>query len=276
MKLSIPKDPIKRAVALSVYGERMEAPLVITSLLFLVAYSWQVIGQPTGMEQQISELLMGLTWVVFSVDFIITMALTENRKRFTPLNVVHMLAVILPAFRLLRLIRVVSILKVINRSAVGAFKGKVMAYVVTSASLVTYMGALAALDAERFVEESKITNFGDALWWAFVTITTVGYGDHFPITLEGRLIAAVLMVAGISLLGIVTATMGVWILSVLDEIRKEELHDEKKDALDRELGAIDKTRDELLAQLEELDKRETELKQEAKTRQAEESESAKV
>lgn len=276
MKLNIPKDPIKRAVALSVYGERMEAPLVITSLLFLITYSWQVIGQPTGMEQQISELLMGLTWAVFSVDFIITMALTENRKRFTPLNVVHMLAVILPAFRILRLIRVVSILKVINRSAVGAFKGKVMAYVVTSASLVTYIGALAALDAERFVEESKITNFGDALWWAFVTITTVGYGDHFPVTLEGRLIAAVLMVAGISLLGIVTATMGVWILSVLDEIRKEELHDEKKDALDRELGAIDKTRDELLAQLEELDKRETELKQEAKTRQAEESESAKV
>lgn len=276
MKLNIPKDPIKRAVALSVYGERMEAPLVITSLLFLITYSWQVIGQPTGMEQQISELLMGLTWAVFSVDFIITMALTENRKRFTPLNVVHMLAVVLPAFRILRLIRVVSILKVINRSAVGAFKGKVMAYVVTSASLVTYIGALAALDAERFVEESKITNFGDALWWAFVTITTVGYGDHFPVTLEGRLIAAVLMVAGISLLGIVTATMGVWILSVLDEIRKEELHDEKKDALDRELGAIDKTRDELLAQLEELDKRETELKQEAKTRQAEESESAKV
>lgn len=276
MKLNIPKDPIKRAVALSVYGERMEAPLVITSLLFLITYSWQVIGQPTGMEQQISELLMGLTWAVFSVDFIITMALTENRKRFTPLNVVHMLAVILPAFRILRLIRVVSILKVINRSAVGAFKGKVMAYVVTSASLVTYIGALAALDAERFVEESKITNFGDALWWAFVTITTVGYGDHFPVTLEGRLIAAVLMVAGISLLGIVTATMGVWILSVLDEIRKEELHDEKKDALDRELGAIDKTRDELLAQLEELDKRENELKQEAKTRQAEESESAKV
>lgn len=276
MKLSIPKDPIKRAVALSVYGERMETPLVIASLVFLVTYSWQVIGQPTGMEQQISELLMGLTWLIFSVDFIITMALTENRKRFTPLNVVHMLAVILPAFRILRLIRVVSILKVINRSAVGAFKNKIMAYVVTSASLVIYVGALAALDAERFVEGSKITNFGDSLWWAFVTITTVGYGDHFPITVEGRLIAAVLMVSGISLLGIVTATMGVWVMTVLDEIRKEELHDEKNNVLDRELGVINKNRDELLAQLEELDKRETEIKQEVKFRQTEEAASTKV
>lgn len=267
MKFSIPKEPNKRAVALSVYGERMERPLVAVSLLFLGVYTWQVTGTPTGTELLISEILMTLTWVIFSVDFLITMALTENKKRWTPLNFVHMLAVVLPAFRLLRLLRVVSILKIFNRSATKAFRERVMAYVITSASLVTYVGALAALDTERFADGSKITNFGDALWWAFVTITTVGYGDHFPVTLEGRLVAAVLMLAGISLLGIVTATMGVWVLTVIEEIRKQELHDEKDDAIDRELGVIYQNRDEALAYLERLDSEAAILEKEAKARQ---------
>jgi len=263
---SVPKNPVDRAYKLSVYGERMETPLVITALLFIVAYSWQVIGTPTGIELVLSEVLMWATWAIFSIDFIITMALTEHKDRFTPMNVLHLLAVALPAFRLFRLVRLISILKVVNRSAVTIMRDRLMGYVVISVALVVYVGALAALDAERFAPDAKITNLGDAIWWAFVTITTVGYGDYFPVTAEGRVVAAVLMVAGISLLGLVTATMGVWVLSILQEIKKQELNDEKKDALARKLGIIELTREELTARLKELDESEAELKREQESR----------
>lgn len=70
---------------------------------------------------------------------------------------------------------------------------------------------LAVLDAERGAGGS-IQTFPDALWWAFVTITTVGYGDFFPVTNIGRFVAVAVMVGGIALIGIVTATLASWIV----------------------------------------------------------------
>jgi voltage-gated potassium channel len=58
--------------------------------------------------------------------------------------------------------------------------------------------------------ESNITTAGDSLWWTFVTITTVGYEDLFPVTLEGRLIAVVLMTTGVGLFGTFTAYVASW------------------------------------------------------------------
>jgi voltage-gated potassium channel len=58
--------------------------------------------------------------------------------------------------------------------------------------------------------DANITTAGDALWWAFGTLTTVGYGDHFPVTLEGRLIASVLMAAGLGLFGTISGLAASW------------------------------------------------------------------
>ena len=68
------------------------------------------------------------------------------------------------------------------------------------------------LDAERSAPDASITTFGEAVWWTITTISTVGYGDRYPVTVEGRLVAATLMVAGIALLGVVTASIaaGSW------------------------------------------------------------------
>jgi voltage-gated potassium channel Kch len=58
------------------------------------------------------------------------------------------------------------------------------------------------LDAERADARANIRSFDDALWWSATTITTVGYGDHYPVTAQGRLVAAGLMLGGIALLAI--------------------------------------------------------------------------
>ncbi len=87
----------------------------------------------------------------------------------------------------------------------GTTTGVVVAVVI----LVVVAGGL-VLDAERGQDEANIVNASDALWWASTTVTTVGYGDRFPTTGEGRLVGVLLMVGGIALLGVVTASIAAW------------------------------------------------------------------
>jgi len=81
-----------------------------------------------------------------------------------------------------------------------------------SAALLVFVGALAVLDAEQSVPDAKILTFGDALWWAVTTITTVGYGDLYPVTAVGRAVAVALMLSGIAVLGVVTASIATWLV----------------------------------------------------------------
>ena len=78
------------------------------------------------------------------------------------------------------------------------------------------LGAVAALDAEQDAPNANITTIGDALWWAATTVTTVGYGDRYPVTTAGRFIAVTLMVVGIALVGAITASIAAWFVSSLE------------------------------------------------------------
>lgn len=88
---------------------------------------------------------------------------------------------------------------------------------------MVFVAALALLDAERYAPNSTITSFGDAAWWAITTITTAGYGDRFPVTGEGRFVAVGLMLAGIVLLGVVTAAVASWFVERVAEVQQTEL-----------------------------------------------------
>jgi voltage-gated potassium channel len=79
---------------------------------------------------------------------------------------------------------------------------------------VAYISAVQITISERMVEGSNIKNFGDGLWWAMTTVTTVGYGDKFPVTAEGRILAVALMIMGISLVGVITASVAAWFVKI--------------------------------------------------------------
>lgn len=102
---------------------------------------------------------------------------------------------------------------------------------VGAVGMLMYVGALAVYSVERGASGSTITDFGTALWWAFVTVTTVGYGDFSPVTFQGKIIAVVLMFTGIALIGIVTATLASWIV---DQVNLET--DRREDAREKEVA----------------------------------------
>jgi voltage-gated potassium channel len=125
----------------------------------------------------------------------------------------------------LRLLRMLNLIKPLNRKATGTLHGKVMVYVPGATLLAIICSSLAVLEAERGRLHANIQNIGDALWWAIVTITTVGYGDHYPVTFEGRVVAIGLMIAGIALIGVITDSVASWLVEQIRDGKESDRDD---------------------------------------------------
>lgn len=198
-----------------------EWPLTLAALVFLAVYSAIVISELEGRDRQVADAVLNIVWATFAIDYCVRLALASDRWRWFVRHLVDLAVVVLPAFRPLRLLRLYTALNVVQRTTAMALRGSIVTYTVGSAIMVTYVGALATFDAERHAANATITSFPRALWWAFVTITTVGYGDHAPVTPIGRAVATVLMIGGITIIGIVSATFASWIIGRVAEENSE-------------------------------------------------------
>ena len=195
-----------------------EWPLTVLALVFLLAYSWEVLART---HVSLCETTINVIWIVFIVDYVVSISLAHDRKTWFKNNLLLLISIMLPIFRPLRLLRLVAVLNVLNRTSGMAVRGRITLYVCSSVILLIYGGSLAELDVERNAPGTTITDFGKAIGWAFVTTTTVGYGDMSPVTWQGKCIAVGLMIAGIALISVITATLASWIVDrVSDEADK--------------------------------------------------------
>jgi voltage-gated potassium channel len=219
---------------LAAWTKRTEWPLTGLAVVFLATYAWQVLDV-TATPELLSflDLVMWGIWTVFAVDYLTRLVLATHKGRFVWRHLVDLLAVALPMFRQLRVLRVLVVLNVVNRRVAMSMRGRVGVYLGGLVVLIGLCASLAVLDAERDSPDANITEFTDALWWALATITTVGYGDRYPTTAEGRLVAATLMIGGIALLGAITGMVASWFV---ERIRGAELSIEEANR--RELAAV--------------------------------------
>ena len=202
------------------WERRAEVPLILLALAFLVAYAWPVLDP--RLDPDARTFLNAVSWTVwgaFAVDLLIRLVLAEDRARYALSHWYDVALVALPLLRPLRLLRLLALVRILDRSVSANLAGRVLVYVGGAAALAVGLGALAVLDAERDAPEANITSFGDALWWASTTVTTVGYGDRYPVSTEGRVVAVVLMVVGIGVVGAVTASVASWILGRVEAER---------------------------------------------------------
>lgn len=219
-----------------------EWPLAVLAAIFLALYAVDILVErlPAGWSSafQIADYVI---WALFAAEYVVRLVLADDRLRYWWRNLPDLAIIVLPVLRPLRILRLLLLLKILNRRAADSLRGRVLVYGVSAAILLVFCGALAVLDAERHHPGANITTFGNALWWAVVTITTVGYGDYRPITVEGRLVAVGMMVAGLALLGAVTASFASWLIERLrDEEEVEETatrHDLQ--ALHAQLGRME-------------------------------------
>ena len=203
------------------WERQSEWPLMAAALVFLVAYAWPILNP--GLDGDMAETLALITWAawaLFVVDYLVRLTLATHRGRFFVHNIFDLLVVALPLLRPLRLLRLLTLLHVLNQHVAGSLRGKVVTYVVGATGLVLFVASLAILEAERGTPGANIETFGDALWWSASTVTTVGYGDQFPVTAAGRLVAIALMLCGIALIGVVTATFASWLLDKVKEVEE--------------------------------------------------------
>jgi voltage-gated potassium channel len=199
-----------------------EWPLTAVAVLFLGAYAWPILAPdlPSPWPTVCAAVTWG-AWALFAVDYAIRLGLSLDRWTFVRTNLPDLAVVALPLLRPLRLLRLVTILNVLHRHAGNSLRGRVVTYVVGATALVIFVAALALLDAERGHPDANVADFGDAVWWAFTTVTTVGYGDRYPVTVPGRSVAVALMLAGIALLGTVTATLASWLVERVQQVEEE-------------------------------------------------------
>lgn len=211
--------PQQYGAAVARFEQRTEWPMAVLAVLFLVCYAWPIL-QPSldPSVKHACEVIDYAIWAVFAVEFVWRVVLAHSRRRYLAWHIPDVLMIALPVLRPLRLVRLLVLLRMINRRATATLRGRVVTYVLASAALILFCAALAVLDAERRNPHANIHTFGDAIWWASATMTTVGYGDRVPITVEGRAVGFALMLAGISLLGVVTASFASWLIERVREI----------------------------------------------------------
>lgn len=204
--------------------------LTVLALAFLVAFSWPAfVAEVDPDTQRILDYVQWVSWVAFAVDLLIGLFLADRKMKFLVQHPLEVITVLLPFLRPLRLLRVISFgTLVIQKVAVGR-QFAITLKVFLASILLAYIAAVQITITERGVEGSNIKSFGDGLWWAVTTVTTVGYGDRFPTTSTGRVLAVCLMLVGISLMGVITASVAAWFVKMSqDDASKEDHIEEQK------------------------------------------------
>ena len=192
--------------------------LTFLALAFLVAFSYPAFVDPvTSSTQTFLDVVKWVSWFAFAVDLLLGIIKAENKTSYLKRHPLEIASVLLPFLRPLRLMRVISFGGLaLQKIAVGR-QFAITVKVAITTLFVSYIAAVQITITERVVEGSNIKNFSDGLWWAITTVTTVGYGDRYPTTTEGRLLAVLLMFMGISLVGVITANVAAWFVKMGQE-----------------------------------------------------------
>ncbi|WP_330283664.1 potassium channel family protein [Streptomyces sp. NBC_00588] len=217
-----------------------QRPLLALALLFAVAYAVPIVDDSAGHSlTAVCTVVEWVVWGAFAADYVARLALSDRRKEFVRKHRLDLLAVVVPILQPLRLLRLVATLLLVGRRARMADQIRLTTYVAGAVVGLLMFGSLAVLSVERDAPEGNIRTLGDALWWSFTTMTTVGYGDHAPTTGLGRMIAVGLMLSGIALLGVVTANIAAWFLARFEKDDVEERRQtEAIEALTEEVRAL--------------------------------------
>lgn len=214
---NIHRPGISQREALLLRIERItEAPLLILSFVMIPLLVGPFFWELSPQEESLFLTLDSFIWALFAVDLIIKTAIAPHRLHYIRRHWLEVLVVVVPFFRPLRIIRIF----IFGSRAWLGFRRLVHVdfLLVYGIGLVIIASTVAA--SVEGGEQASINSFADALWWAVVTITTVGYGDIVPVTVAGKAVATVLMLGGVAFFSGVTANLASFLVKGSDAEKK--------------------------------------------------------
>ena len=197
------------------WEQRTELPLAVASLAFLASYAVRVLAP--GLTDPVQDFALAVllaSWASFIINYAVLWRLSGQGLSYVRQHPLDAVVVILPLLRPLRVVKVYEAVQRRHGKPRLPLHARVIAYSGLATVLLGFAGTLAVYQQERGAPGASMKNFGDAVWWACATLTTVGYGDIVPVTPLGRLIAVGMMAIGLALLGAVTGTFASWLLQV--------------------------------------------------------------
>jgi voltage-gated potassium channel len=201
-------------------------PMAVLGIAWLVIGITVLTKDVNGSSSTVLVATLFILWAILLVEYLVRLVVTPDRRGYVRRRWVEPATVVVPPFQGWHFVgiertgllfhegglRVTSILK-----HHGLFR------VLIAAAATLFIGAWLVLLFEENAKGSNIHDYPDALWWAIVTVTTVGYGDRYPVSAGGRAVAVVLMLVGIGLIGVLTATVASVFIKEHTDATKDEL-----------------------------------------------------
>ncbi|WP_399552694.1 potassium channel family protein [uncultured Rothia sp.] len=204
---------------LAAWEERSSTPMFVASVLYLLAFAAPImstrIQEPYDGYLNIIQMIL---WGLFAADYCIRLYLAPRRLYFITHNLMNLAIVLLPAWR------IVSFLAMIHLTANRQYKRlselgmKLFGYT----AIFIIMFALSIYSVESSEPGAMIRDLPTAYWWTFTTLATVGYGDVYPVTGIGRVIAVIVMLYGVGLVAVATGALASWIIEKIGGVEEQE------------------------------------------------------
>ena len=212
----------------------------------VLGIAWLVIAiviLTTDVNGSASIFLVGtlfVLWALLLVEYLVRLVISPDRRGYLKRRWVEPATIVVPPLQSWRLVGIEKMSLLLHEGELrveAVLKHHSLFRVLIAAVAILFLGAWLVLLFEENAKASNIHDYPDALWWAIVTVTTVGYGDRFPVTEGGRVVAVILMLVGIGLIGVLTATVASVFIKEHTDANKEEVKKSHAD-LGQQLAVI--------------------------------------
>lgn len=201
-------------------------PLAVLGIAWLVI---AIVILTTDLNGSASTVLVGILfvlWAIMLVEYLVRLVITPDKRGYVKRRWVEPATVLVPPLQGGHIPGIEKTSLVVHEGALriqAILRHHSLFRVLIAAAGTLFLGAWFVLLFEENTKGSNIHNYPDALWWAIVTVTTVGYGDRFPVSGGGRTVAVFLMLLGIGLIGTLTATVASVFVKEHTDANKEEI-----------------------------------------------------
>ena len=214
---------------LAAWEDRSSTPMFVASVLYLLAFAAPImsthIQEPYDAYLNIIQLIL---WGLFAADYCIRLYLAPRRLYFITHNLMNLAIVLLPAWRIVSFLAMIHLTTNRQYKRLSELAVKLFGYT----AIFIIMFALAIYSVESSEPGAMIRDLPTAYWWTFTTLATVGYGDVYPITGIGRVIAVVVMLYGVGMVAVATGALASWIIEKIGGREEQEYPATKADVDD--------------------------------------------